>query len=123
MPEDLEGYLSVQKAAEKLKRSAEQVRRYLREGKLEGRRIGGQWFIRESAVAYMVRPGPAADDGAKQDQQEQEEEMELFAMDDARKTALARISARRMAIRERWEKTGIKVDVAAMVRDLREEAR
>lgn len=28
-----------------LERSTEQVRRYLREGRLHGRRLGGQWFI------------------------------------------------------------------------------
>lgn len=32
-------------------RSIEQVRRYLREGKLAGRRIGQQWFIPESALS------------------------------------------------------------------------
>jgi excisionase family DNA binding protein len=37
--------LSVGEAAKRLQRSTEQVRRYLREGRLSGRRIGGQWFI------------------------------------------------------------------------------
>jgi hypothetical protein len=37
--------LSVADAAQALERSTEQVRRYLREGRLKGRRIGGQWFI------------------------------------------------------------------------------
>ena len=37
--------LSVGEAAKHLERSTEQVRRYLREGRLGGRRIGGQWFI------------------------------------------------------------------------------
>jgi excisionase family DNA binding protein len=37
--------ITVQEAARLLGRSTEQVRRYLREGKLEGTRIGGQWFI------------------------------------------------------------------------------
>ncbi len=37
--------LSVGDAAKRLSRSTEQVRRYLREGRLQGRRIGGQWFI------------------------------------------------------------------------------
>jgi len=36
---------SVADAARKLDRSTEQVRRYLREGRLPGQRIGGQWFI------------------------------------------------------------------------------
>ena len=37
--------VSVADAARTLARSTEQVRRYLREGRLTGRRIGGQWFI------------------------------------------------------------------------------
>lgn len=37
--------MSVAEAAQRLQRSTEQVRRYLREGRLQGRRIGGQWFI------------------------------------------------------------------------------
>ncbi|MDQ4099722.1 MAG: helix-turn-helix domain-containing protein [Chloroflexota bacterium] len=45
--------LSVTEAAQRLKRSTEQVRRYLREGRLDGRRIGGQWFIeRERLTAF-----------------------------------------------------------------------
>lgn len=37
--------LGVAEAARFLDRSTEQVRRYLRENRLNGRRIGGQWFI------------------------------------------------------------------------------
>ena len=37
--------LTVADAAARLGRSTEQVRRYLREKRLQGRRIGGQWFI------------------------------------------------------------------------------
>jgi hypothetical protein len=40
--------LGVAEAAQFLDRSTEQVRRYLREQKLKGRRIGGQWFIKVS---------------------------------------------------------------------------
>jgi len=47
----MDGYISVNEAARRLGRSLEQVRRYLREGKLPGRRIGGQWFIEEEALA------------------------------------------------------------------------
>ncbi len=47
----MDGYLTVNEAARRLGRSIEQVRRYLREGRLPGRRIGGQWFIDEDAVA------------------------------------------------------------------------
>lgn len=42
--------LTVAEAAVRLNRSAEQVRRYLREGRLPGSRIGGQWFIPEDAL-------------------------------------------------------------------------
>ena len=44
------GLLTVADAAAELSRSTEQVRRYLREGRLRGRRIGGQWFIEEGAL-------------------------------------------------------------------------
>lgn len=44
------GLLTVADAASALDRSTEQVRRYLREGRLRGRRLGGQWFIEESAL-------------------------------------------------------------------------
>lgn len=47
----MDGYISVNEAARRLQRSIEQVRRYLREGQLPGRRIGGQWFIEEDALA------------------------------------------------------------------------
>lgn len=42
--------LSVAETAKLLNRSTEQVRRYLREGRLAGRRVGGQWFIEPAAV-------------------------------------------------------------------------
>ena len=42
--------VSVAEAARTLDRSTEQVRRYLREGRLTGRRIGGQWFIEAAAL-------------------------------------------------------------------------
>lgn len=42
---DEQGLVTVPEAARLLNRSTEQVRRYLREGRLDGRRIGGQWFI------------------------------------------------------------------------------
>ena len=55
MSEEMKGYVTVHKAAKAIGRSTEQVRRYLREGKLEGQRIGGQWFIREAAVGYRTK--------------------------------------------------------------------
>ena len=50
-------YLTVGEAARRLERSIEQVRRYLREGRLAGRRIGQQWFIEEAAVDDWPRRG------------------------------------------------------------------
>jgi excisionase family DNA binding protein len=47
----MDGYVSVNEAARRLGRSIEQVRRYLREGRLPGRRIGQQWFIEEEELA------------------------------------------------------------------------
>ena len=47
----MDGHISVNEAARRLSRSIEQVRRYLREGRLPGQRIGGQWFIEEDALA------------------------------------------------------------------------
>lgn len=46
-----QGLVSVAEAARQLERSTEQVRRYLREGRLTGQRIGGQWFIDAKAIA------------------------------------------------------------------------
>lgn len=46
--------LSVAETARRLNRSTEQVRRYLREKRLRGHRIGGQWFIEARALAEFV---------------------------------------------------------------------
>ncbi len=46
--------ISVADAAKRLERSTEQVRRYLREGRLSGRRVGGQWFIDGAALAAFL---------------------------------------------------------------------
>ena len=45
-----QGLVTVGDAAKRLERSTEQVRRYLREGRLQGRRVGGQWFIDGNAL-------------------------------------------------------------------------
>ncbi len=42
---------TVAEAARYLGRSIEQVRRYLREARLEGYRLGNQWFVPEAALA------------------------------------------------------------------------
>lgn len=49
--EEERGLLTVAEAARRLDRSTEQVRRYLREGRLRGRRLGNQWFIEGGALA------------------------------------------------------------------------
>jgi excisionase family DNA binding protein len=48
--------MSVADVARELSRSTEQVRRYLREGRLVGRRMGGQWFIERAAVEAFGQP-------------------------------------------------------------------
>ena len=47
--------LTVADVAVLLDRSTEQVRRYLREGRLKGRRMGGQWFIDRDALRTFSR--------------------------------------------------------------------
>ncbi|MFH1141519.1 MAG: helix-turn-helix domain-containing protein [Chloroflexota bacterium] len=120
MTEELEGHITVNEAARKMGRSTEQVRRYLREGRLPGKRIGGQWFIRETAVLYRTR-------------QEETREMmrrgpdptgELPGVDTrGRMDVFERINGRREEIRRRWESMGISVDAAELVREIREEER
>jgi excisionase family DNA binding protein len=52
----LDGMITVAEAARRLGRSLEQVRRYLREGKLKGQRIGGQWFVEEASLPLRYEP-------------------------------------------------------------------
>jgi excisionase family DNA binding protein len=93
----LEGMITVAEAARRLNRSIEQVRRYLREGKLRGQRIGGQWFIEESQLTRMT------DRRARYEQQ----------MD-----VLRRISENREAI---YLESGRLFDGAEAVREVRRE--
>jgi excisionase family DNA binding protein len=68
--DDDQDLLTVAQTARILKRSTEQVRRYLREERIPGQRMGGQWFIKRSAVTefadavkvkqtFLTRVGPA----------------------------------------------------------------
>lgn len=115
----MDGYVTVAEAARRLDRSNEQVRRYLREGRLAGRRIGLQWFIEEGALdgwapqrraagvseataTYEVRP-----------METKEEKAEPLISEETWK----RIDALREAIR----KESGEFDVVAMVRKDREE--
>ena len=52
---DTEGMVTVAEAAKRLNRSIEQVRRYLREGKIKGQRIGNQWFVDENSLQKPER--------------------------------------------------------------------
>lgn len=47
---DTRGMVTVAEAARRLKRSQEQVRRNLRDGKLKGQRLGNQWFVDETCL-------------------------------------------------------------------------
>ena len=117
MSAEMEGYITVPEAAERLSRSTEQVRRYLREGKLAGRRIGNQWFIREPAVLYQTRPVETDTGGYNAPAQEEEwapmrhERMELYE----------RIRRHRDEIRRLWEAADVRIDAAELVREIREE--
>ncbi len=118
MSEILKGYVNVNEAARRLDRSTEQVRRYLREGKLAGRRIGGQWFINESAVLYLVR-GEKADSG--ENMMYYEETKKGVWGYKTREEAFDSISRRREAIRKRWDKSGVRLNIVDLIREIREE--
>lgn len=94
---DTSGTVSVAEAARRLNRSTEQVRRYLREGKLAGHRIGNQWFVEERALERLVSDG-------KIERLIPEEVME-------------RIARTRQAI---YERTGKTFDIVAALREDRE---
>ena len=116
MAEELEGYITVNEAARKMGRSTEQVRRYLREGKLVGRRIGGQWFIREPAVMYQTR------EKVMEVPRELSDPERIQTVDVPDRLALyERIARRRETIRHRWEALNLRVDAAELVREIREE--
>jgi excisionase family DNA binding protein len=68
--DDDRNLLTVAQAASVLERSTEQVRRYLRENRLTGQRLGGQWFIDRADLqqfaeatkvkqTFLKRVGPA----------------------------------------------------------------
>jgi excisionase family DNA binding protein len=56
--------LSLSEVARELGRSLEQVRRYVREGKLPARKQGMQWFVSRRALEAFKAPGggPARED-------------------------------------------------------------
>ena len=113
-PEDM---ISVQEAAKRMGRSIEQVRRYLREGKLPGTRIGNQWFIRETAVTYSVvthreEEAMMAGQGFRTIHgMTPQERWDFFE----------RVARQREAIRQRWAAQGVQFDPVELIRDIREE--
>ena len=44
----------MQQVAQRIGRSTEQVRRYLREGKLKGQRVGNQWLVDASSLGALT---------------------------------------------------------------------
>jgi excisionase family DNA binding protein len=90
---DTEGMITVAEAAKRLHLSIEQVRRKLREGKLKGQRVGGQWFVAEESTRL--------------------DEDRLVPRE-----LLERIDRTREAI---FKRTGITFDAVALVNQVREE--
>ncbi len=72
------GMLTVQETARRLNRSVEQVRRYLREGKLQGERIGQQWFVPEETI------------NGRQQNDRQQQRRELFEQIKQEREAIAK---------------------------------
>ena len=110
----LEGMITVAEAAQRLGRSLEQVRRYLREGKLKGQRIGGQWFVEEASLPlrYQLPRGPGAS------VRERGVVMEATKLTKEEIDALIkRVSANREAIRARL---GHGFDISRLIEESRE---
>jgi len=112
-----ERLITVAEAARRLGRSIEQVRRYLREGKLPGRRIGQQWFIDEDAVPVRYTPPEPRHLYVKEAMATMEKTNTLAADLEA---LIARVSANRNAIRARLG-GDVSVDAVDMLRLDREE--
>ena len=110
----LDGMITVAEAAQRLGRSLEQVRRYLREGKLKGQRIGGQWFVEEASLPlrYQFPRGPSAsvrEPGVTMEATKLTKE-EIEAL-------IKRVSANREAIRRRL---GHGFDISRLIEESRE---
>ena len=116
MSEELEGYLSVNDVAERLGRSTEQVRRYLREGKLNGRRVGKQWFIAEPVAVYRT----SRDEAEMSTSEGQYNPVTRRGRSEQKLALVSRINRRREAIARRWAEAGIAIDPAELIREVRE---
>jgi excisionase family DNA binding protein len=110
----LDGMITVAEAAKRLGRSLEQIRRYLREGKLKGQRIGGQWFVEEASLPLRYQPSP----GTTQRIRESSVVMEAPKLTKEEIDALIkRINANREAIRRR---VGHGFDISRLIQESRE---
>lgn len=110
----LDGMITVAEAARRLGRSLEQVRRYLREGKLRGQRIGGQWFVEEASLPLVYEPSLRSSASIR----ERGVAMEAPKLTKEKIHALAkRIDKNREAIRRRL---GHDLDVVELLRRSRE---
>ncbi len=110
----LDGMITVAEAAKRLGRSLEQVRRYLREGKLKGQRIGGQWFVEEASLGIRYQPSRRANARIN----EQSIAMEAPKLTKEEIDALIkRIDANREAIRRRL---GHGFDISQLIEKSRE---
>jgi excisionase family DNA binding protein len=110
----LDGMITVAEAARRLGRSLEQVRRYLREGKLKGQRIGGQWFVEEASLPLRYEPSR----GTGQRIREVGVVMEAPKLSKEEIDALIkRIDANREAIRRRL---GHGFDISRLIEESRE---
>ncbi len=111
----LDGMITVAEAARRLGRSLEQVRRYLREGKLKGQRVGGQWFVEEASLPLRYQQHPH---GPSRSTREPGAVMEATKLTTEEIEALIkRVSANREAIRRRL---GHDLDIVELLRRSRE---
>jgi len=112
-----EGMITVQEAARRLGRSIEQVRRYLREGKLRGERIGQQWFINEESLpAQPPRYRPSSARGIEVREVSATMEAPRMSKEEIEEL-IKRIDANREAIRRRL---GHGFDVVELIKESRE---
>jgi excisionase family DNA binding protein len=110
----LDGMITVAEAARRLGRSLEQVRRYLREGKLKGQRVGGQWFVEDASLPLRYEPSR----GTGQRIREAGVVMEPPKLTKEELDALIkRIDANREAIRRRL---GHGFDISRLIEESRE---
>jgi len=120
----MDGYVTVAEAARRLGRSIEQVRRYLREGRLAGRRIGQQWFIEEEAVADW-RPGRSGEAaGGRIGEAVATYEVRPMRMDETKKNERLigdKLLAEIDRVREKIREEAGEFDVVALLRESREE--